>query len=155
MSYRWDYRNKPFLCRIWMLIIITSISCMDISGCDSPMFFQIMNQKVKEELKQEFVQKLYGEFSTYREHLLSENPTDLIAEAYKIETFSSLYEVLLAKSAQLSDVALLNLLNMSSGILEGMYRKWLGVKDHSYQELEEYVGHEVEDLEGYDLPEAV
>ena len=45
--------------------------------------------------------------------------------------------------------------NMSSGILEGMYRKWLGVKDHSYQELEEYVGHEVEDLEGYDLPEAV
>ena len=114
-----------------------------------------MNQKVKEELKQEFVQKLYGEFSTYREHLLSENPTDLIAEAYKIESFSSLYEVLLAKSAQLSDVALLNLLNMSSGILEGMYRKWLGVKDHSYQELEEYVGHEVEDLEGYDLPEAV
>lgn len=114
-----------------------------------------MKQKVKEELKQEFVQKLYGEFSTYREHLLCENPTDLIAEAYKIETFSSLYEVLLAKSALLSDVALLNLLNMSSGILEGMYRKWLGVKDHSYQELEEYVGHEVEDLEGYDLPEAV
>ena len=31
----------------------------------------------------------------------------------------------------------------------------IGVKDHSYQELEEYVGHEVEDLEGYDLPEAV
>ena len=61
------------------------------------------------------------------------NPRNLIAEAYKIETFSSLYEVLLAKSAQLSDVALLNLLNMSSGILEGMYRKWLGVKDHSYQ----------------------
>ena len=46
-----------------------------------------MKQKVKEELKQEFVQKLYGEFSTYREHLLCENPTDLIAEAYKIETF--------------------------------------------------------------------
>ena len=114
-----------------------------------------MKQKVKEEFKPEFVQKLSGEFSTYREHLLCENPTDLIAEAYKIETFSSLYEVLLAKSAQLSDVALLNLLNMSSGILEGMYKKWLGVKDHSYQELEEYVGHEVEDLEGYDLPEAV
>ena len=34
-----------------------------------------MNQKAKEELKQEFVQKLYGEFSTYREHLLCENPT--------------------------------------------------------------------------------
>ena len=111
-----------------------------------------MKQKVKEELKQEFVQKLYGEFSTYREHLLTESQTDLIAEAYKIETFSSLYEVLLAKSAQLSDVALLN---MSRGILEGMYKKWLGVKDHSYQELEEYVEHEVEDLEGYDLPEAV
>ena len=63
------------------------------------MFFQSIGDrhnepKVKEELKQEFVQKLYGEFPTYREHLLSENPTDLIAEAYKIETFSSLYEVL-------------------------------------------------------------
>ena len=114
-----------------------------------------MNQKVKEELKQEFVQKLYGEFSTYREHLLSENPTDLIAEAYKIETFSSLYEVLLAKSAQLSDVALLNLLNMGTGILEGLYNKWIGVKDHSYDELEDYIGHEVEELEGYGLSEAV
>ena len=82
-----------------------------------------MNQKVKEELKQEFVQKLYGEFSTYREHLLSENPTDLIAEAYKIETFSSLYEVLLAKSAKLSDVALLNLLNMSSGMSRKILKK--------------------------------
>ena len=50
-----------------------------------------MKQKVKEELKQEFVQKLYGEFSTYREHLLCENPTDLIAEAYKIETFFIIY----------------------------------------------------------------
>lgn len=38
-----------------------------------------MNQKVKEELKQEFAPETYGEFSTYREHLLSENPTDLIA----------------------------------------------------------------------------
>ena len=37
-----------------------------------------MKQKVKEELKQEFVQKLYGEFSTYREHLLTESQTDLI-----------------------------------------------------------------------------
>mgnify|MGYP000438303245 CR=1 FL=1 len=35
-----------------------------------------MNQKVKEELKQEFVQKLYGEFSTYREHLLCEKPAE-------------------------------------------------------------------------------
>ena len=125
------------------------------------MFFQSIGdrhngtKKVKEELKQEFVQKLYGEFSTYREHLLSENPTDLIAEAYKIETFSSLYEVLLAKSAQLSDVALLNLLNMSSGILEGMYRKWLGVKDHSYGTGRVWPGHEVEDLEGYDIPEGL
>ena len=48
MSYRWDYRNKPFLCRIWMLIIITSISCMDISGCDSPMFFQSIGDRHNE-----------------------------------------------------------------------------------------------------------
>ena len=114
-----------------------------------------MRQKVQEELKQEFVEKLYEEFSGYRESLLKESKSDLIAEAYKIETFSSLYEVLLTKSTQLSDVALLNLLNMGTGILEGLYSKWMGVKDHSYDELEDYIGHEVEELEGYGLSEAV
>ena len=84
-----------------------------------------------------------------------ESKSDLIAEAYKIETFSSLYEVLLTKSTQLSDVALLNLLNMGTEILEGLYNKWMGVKDHSYDELEDYIGHEVEELEGYGLSEAV
>ena len=114
-----------------------------------------MRQKVQEELKQEFVEKLYEEFSGYRESLLKESKSDLTAEAYKIETFSSLYEVLLTKSTQLSDVALLNLLNMGTGILEGLYNKWMGVKDHSYDELEDYIGHEVEELEGYGLSEAV
>lgn len=114
-----------------------------------------MRQKVQEELKQEFVEKLYDEFTGYRESLLKESKSDLIAEAYKIETFSSLYEVLLTKSTQLSDVAFLNLLNMGTGILEGLYNKWMGVKDHSYDELEDYIGHEVEELEGYGLSEAV
>ena len=40
-----------------------------------------------DELKQEFVQKLYGEFSTYREHLLCENPTDLIARHTRLRPF--------------------------------------------------------------------
>lgn len=114
-----------------------------------------MRQKVQEELKQEFVEKLYDEFAGYRESLLKKSKSDLIAEAYKIETFSSLYEVLMTKSTQLSDVALLNLLNMGTGILEGLYNKWMGVKDHSYDELEDYIGHEVEELEGYGLSEAV
>lgn len=114
-----------------------------------------MRQKIQEELKQEFIKKLYEEFTDYRQNLLNESCTDLIAEAYKIETFSSLYEILLTKSTQLSDVALLNLLNLGTGILEGLYKKWIGVKDHSYDELEDYVGHELEDLEGYGLSEAV
>ena len=63
-----------------------------------------MRQKVQEELKQEFVEKLYEEFSGYRDSLFKESKSDLTAEAYKIETFSSLYEVLLTKSTQLSDV---------------------------------------------------
>ena len=29
MNFEWDYRSKQFLYRIWMLIRITSISCMD------------------------------------------------------------------------------------------------------------------------------
>ena len=45
MNYGWDYRNKQFLYRIWLLIQITSISCMDFSGFDSPMFFQSIGDK--------------------------------------------------------------------------------------------------------------
>ena len=88
-----------------------------------------MRQKIQEELKQEVIKKIYQEFTDYRSNLRNESSSNLIAEAYKIETFSSLYEVLMEKSTQLSDVALLNLLNMGTGILEGLYEKWLGVKD--------------------------
>lgn len=102
-------------------------------------------------LKQEFVEKIYEEFTSFREDLTKQSQSDLIAEAYKIETFSSLYEALLAKSDQLSDMALLNLLNMGTGVIEALYDKWLGVKDHSYEELENYVDHELTDMEGYDL----
>ena len=43
-----------------------------------------MRQKIQEELKQEFTKKLYEEFTDYRQNLLNESCTDLIAEAYKI-----------------------------------------------------------------------
>ena len=62
---------------------------------------------------------------------------------------------LLEKSTQLSDVALLNLLNMGTGILEGLYEKWLGIKDSSFNELDNYVEHELDELEGYGLYEAI
>lgn len=114
-----------------------------------------MRQKIQEELKQEVIKKIYQEFTDYRSNLRNESSSNLIAEAYKIETFYSLYEVLMEKSTQLSDVALLNLLNMGTGILEGLYEKWLGVKDSSYDELENYVEHELDELEGYGLSEAV
>ena len=109
-----------------------------------------MRQKIQEELKQEVIKKIYQEFTDYRSNLRNESSSNLIAE-----TFSSLYEVLMEKSTQLSDVALLNLLNMGTGILEGLYEKWLGVKDSSYDELENYVEHELDELEGYGLSEAV
>lgn len=114
-----------------------------------------MKQKVQEELKQEVIKRIYGEFKDYRQNLLNESSTDLIADAYKIETFSSLYEILLEKSTQLSDVALLNLLNMGTGILEGLYEKWLGIKDSSFDELDNYVEHELDELEGYGFYEAI
>ena len=39
--------------------------------------------------------------------------------------------------------------------MEGLYEKWLGVKDSSYVELENYVEHELDELEGYGLSEAI
>ena len=114
-----------------------------------------MKQKVQEELKQEVIKRIYGEFKDYRQNLLNESSADLIADAYKIETFSSLYEILLEKSTQLSDVALLNLLNMGTGILEGLYNEFYRQYLNKFDELDNYIEHELDELEGYGLYEAV
>ena len=97
----------------------------------------------KETIKEKFVKKIYRELQDYKEYILQQDKSVIYEEAYKVEVFSTLYEILLEKADSISDVILLNLVSQSSSILENLYQDWLKKEDSSYHELQEHVYSEL------------
>lgn len=100
----------------------------------------------KRTAKERFVKRLYSELQEFRQSVLSKDKESVYGEAYKVEIFSTLYEIFLEKADSISDAMLLNLLAISGGILETAYQDWLKKEDSSYQELKEHVDQEFEDM---------
>lgn len=98
----------------------------------------------KNTIKEKFVKKIYSELQEFKESVLMQEKSVIYGEAYKVEIFSTLYEILLEKADSISDTMLLNLLEQSAGILEMIYQDWLKKDDSSYQELREHVDNEFE-----------
>lgn len=98
----------------------------------------------KNTIKEKFVKKIYSELQEFKESVLMQEKSLIYGEAYKVEIFSTLYEILLEKADSISDTMLLNLLEQSAGILEMIYQDWIKKDDSSYQELREHVDNEFE-----------
>ena len=90
-------------------------------------------------IRERFLNRIYAELQAFKENLLLKDKDTIFDESYKIETFVTLYEILVEQSERLSDAILLELLNQSTGILEELYQEWLKKEDNSYTELKEYV----------------
>lgn len=100
----------------------------------------------KRAAKERFVKRLYSELQDFKQSVLSKDKESVYGEAYKVEIFSTLYEIFLEKADSISDAMLLNLLAISGGILETAYQDWLKKEDSSYRELKEHVDQEFEDM---------
>lgn len=99
----------------------------------------------KNKIKENFIKRLYKELQEFKESVLAQDKQAVYGESYKVEVFSTLYEIFLEKADAISDAVLLNLLGCSAGILETVYEDWLKKEDSSYQELREHVESELED----------
>lgn len=98
----------------------------------------------KNSIKEKFVKKIYAELQEFKESIMMQEKSAIYSQSYKVEIFSTLYEILMEKADSLSDAILLNLLGQSTGILEALYQDWLKKDDSSYQELSAHVDSELE-----------
>ncbi len=87
-----------------------------------------------ESLRISFCKKIYDEYIQFKFTMLSKTKKDIFGEAYKIEIFANLYEILIEKSEVLSDEILKRLLNIP-GLLELLYACWLKKEDGWFDEL--------------------
>lgn len=95
------------------------------------------------ELRELLLGRLYIEEQLFRDSMLHRDKKTIMEEAYKIETFANLYEILAEQMEQLSEETLRKLLYMNYSILEWLYQKWLKMDDSAFDELKAYVDSEL------------
>lgn len=91
------------------------------------------------QLRELLLTRLYIELQVFKDSVLCMDKEAVFGEAYKIETFVNLYEILAERTGQLAEASLRELLYLGCGILEWLYREWLKKDDGSFNELKEYV----------------
>lgn len=94
-------------------------------------------------VRKRFCKKIYEEYVQFRANMLKKSKKDILGEAYKIDVFANLYEILVEKSETLSDEILKNLINIS-GLLDILYDCWLKKADGWFDELLKHVEDELD-----------
>ena len=96
----------------------------------------------KEQLAIYFTKRLHTELMLFQAAILKKEKEEIYGEAYRIEAYASLYEILLEQAGRMTKRLLDKLVYMEYGILETFYQGWLKWEDSSYAELKEYVEYE-------------
>ena len=98
----------------------------------------------KEQLANLFTKRLHAELMLFQAAMLRKEKEEIYGEAYKIEAYASLYEILVEQAGRMTKRLLDKLVYLEYGILENFYQGWLKWEDSSYTELKEYVRYEIE-----------
>ena len=97
----------------------------------------------KEQLANLFTKRLHAELMLFQAAMLRKEKEEIYAEAYKIEAYASLYEILIEQAGRMTKKLLDKLVYLQYGILETFYQGWLKWEDSSYVEMKEYVEDEI------------
>lgn len=89
-----------------------------------------------------FLKKLYGELQLFKESVMQMEKEKIYGEAYKIEVYASLYEILMDQSENYP-VQLLEKLSAKENVLQPLYDTWLKKDDDLYEELCSHVAYEM------------
>ena len=98
----------------------------------------------KEQLANLFTQRLYAELMLFQAAMLKKEKEEIYWEAYNIEAYARLYEILVEQAGRMTKRLLDKLVYLEYGILETFYQGWLKWEDSAYAELKEYVRYEID-----------
>ena len=96
-------------------------------------------------MKEHFLDRIYGEYQSYKASVLEENNGSIYARCYEIDCMITLYEVLKEVSIKMSDEELTAMLKQPN-ILRHLYELWLEKSDSLYGEIECHVMEEMKKL---------
>ena len=93
-------------------------------------------------MKEHFLDRLYGEYQTYRASLLSCPNIEIFNRCYEIDAVVNFYEILMEKAGGMSDNELEALLQRKDLLME-LYDLWLKRDDSAYSEMEMHIDSEI------------
>mgnify|MGYP006865376276 CR=1 FL=1 len=105
------------------------------------------------ELRGLLADRLYLELQLFKDSKLRQEKEEIFRASYEIEIYVNLFEILLVQIEKLQEDAIRKWLGFPSGILESIYRGWLGVEDRFYEELAAYACGRLENLMGTEIQE--
>ena len=96
-------------------------------------------------MKEHFLDRIYGEYQSYKASVLEENNGSIYARCYEIDCMINLYEILKEATMKMSDEDLTTLLSHHD-ILAYLYELWMKKSDNLYDEMECHVTEELKKL---------
>ncbi len=96
-------------------------------------------------VRDHFLDRIYGEYQTYKASVLSCPNADIFGRCYEIDVMVNFYEILAEKADRLQGHELTALLQRKN-ILTELYGLWLKKDDCNYREMERHVEDEIETM---------
>ena len=96
-------------------------------------------------MREYFLNRIYGEYQSYKASVLEENGGSIYARCYEIDCMINIYEILKEFAMKLPVNELKRLMNHRD-ILKYLYELWLQKSDSHYAEMEHHVADEMKKL---------
>ena len=98
-------------------------------------------------IKEHFLDRLYGEYQSYKASVLSCPNEEIFKRCYEVDTMVVFYEILAEKAEELPEHMLAALLQHKN-ILNELYQLWLKKDDSCYREMENHIEDEIKNIAG-------
>lgn len=96
-------------------------------------------------MKEYFLDRIYGEYQSYKASVLEESGGSVYARCYEIDCMINIYEILKEVAMKMPEANLETVLKHRD-ILKYLYELWLKKSDSHYAEIEHHVADEIKKM---------
>lgn len=97
------------------------------------------NCAVVARLKEAFLKRIAEELSAFKISILGEEKEIIFSEAYRIDSFITLYETLVASIDEIQITVMLALVNQTGKILESLFTDYSNLYGDQYSNMHDYI----------------